>query len=348
MPSGCRTAMMSTAPPVEGNTVDTAATDPAPTPTAACATVEDTSRRPERTVSIATASARRRAECARDDVPRNIFIPRVVDPRSFSREPSAVNDRRWGETRLRRRDIRVGRFGRPDPPHRRQIASRRGSRFAFAFRVESPRSVLRHARRRGRPPRARGRRVTRVLELAEELLGLRRELEAAMRSGLFDIAAARLPTLVSRVTHAVRPEHARANPRGDARGTRPGNPTRRNPQARLHHRPRGPTAPTRRRRRRRRKQTPRRSAKANERVARRRAGRRNATKRNRESRNGANGDRLGARLGVVGDDEDARRRRRCVGSGRVRRRSFGAQSRASGRASSSRREWRRCHRRYAP
>ena len=41
-------------------------------------------------------------------------------------------------------------------------------------------------------PRAREeRRVTRVLELAEELLGLRRELEAAMRSGLFDIAAAR-------------------------------------------------------------------------------------------------------------------------------------------------------------
>ena len=35
------------------------------------------------------------------------------------------------------------------------------------------------------------RRVTRVLELAEELLGLQRELEAAMRSGLFDIAAAR-------------------------------------------------------------------------------------------------------------------------------------------------------------
>jgi hypothetical protein len=41
-------------------------------------------------------------------------------------------------------------------------------------------------------PRAREeRRVTRVLELAEELLGLQRELEAAMRSGLFDIAAAR-------------------------------------------------------------------------------------------------------------------------------------------------------------
>ena len=128
-----------------------------------------------------------------------------------------------------------------------------------------------------------------------------------MRSGLFDIAAARY----SRPSCPVSRTQYDLNMRAQTRVATREEPA---PETRRDETPRrvftivraGPTAPTRRRRRRRRKQTPRRSAKANERVARRRAGRRNATKRNRESRNGANGDRLGARLGVVGDDEDAR------------------------------------------
>eukprot|EP00982_Pelagococcus_subviridis_P008223 30825-Pelagococcus_subviridis.AAC.9 len=49
--------MRSIAPPVDGRTVDTAATDPAPTPTAACAATEPTIRKPERTVSMAAAGS---------------------------------------------------------------------------------------------------------------------------------------------------------------------------------------------------------------------------------------------------------------------------------------------------
>ena len=53
VPSGCRTAMRSTAPPDSGSAVDTSATDPAPTPTAALPTIRSPERMLDRTRSIA-------------------------------------------------------------------------------------------------------------------------------------------------------------------------------------------------------------------------------------------------------------------------------------------------------
>ena len=82
-------------------------------------------------------------------------------------------------------------------------------------------------------PRAREeRRVTRVLELAEELLGLQRELEAAMRSGLFDIAAARYSRPSCPVSRTQYDLNMRAQTRVATReepapGTRPDEPPRR-------------------------------------------------------------------------------------------------------------------------
>ena len=198
-------------------------------------------------------------------------------------------------------------------------------------------------------PRAREeRRVTRVLELAEELLGLRRELEAAMRSGLFDIAAARYSRPSCPVSRTQYDLNMRAQTRVATR-EEPAPETRRD-------------------------ETPRRVFTiVREDQPRRRDDDDDAgeNKPREGPRRRTNASRVDAREDETPQKETekaetartATASARASGSsatmrtlapppvrwfGRVRRRNFGAQSRASGRASSSRREWRRCHRRYAP